>query len=54
MSFKSLKPYTVDELVTKIYEDNLGHFEFMNNMNGGDCDCSLHVTMNTIVNYWVE
>jgi hypothetical protein len=46
------KPYTIDELVTTIYEDNLGHFEFMENMNGGDCDCSLHVTMNTIMSYW--
>jgi hypothetical protein len=48
------KPYTIDELVTEIYEDNLSHFEFMENMNGGDCDCSLHITMNTIVKYWGE
>lgn len=41
-------PYTVDELVTKIYEDNLSHFEFMENMNGGECDCNLHLTMDTI------
>lgn len=44
----SLKPYTIDELVTTIYEDNLNHFEFMENMGGGDCDCNLHITMNTI------
>ena len=48
------KPYTIDELVTAIYEDNLGHFEFMENMKGGDCDCSLHVTMQTILHYWDE
>jgi len=42
------KPYTVDELVTKLYEDNESHFEFMFNMGGGDCDCNLHLTMDTI------
>lgn len=46
----SLKPYTIDELVTTIYEDNLNHFEFMENMASGDCDCNLHITMNTIGN----
>ncbi len=44
----SPSPYTIDELVTTIYEDNLNHFEFMENMGGGDCDCNLHITMNTI------
>jgi len=48
------KPYTIDELVTLIYEENLGHFEYMENMNGGDCDCNLHQTMKTIVDYWGE
>lgn len=41
------KPYTVDELVTAIYEENYSHFEFMSNM-GGDCDCALCTTMQTI------
>jgi hypothetical protein len=41
-------PYAVHELVTKIYEDNYSHFDFIENMNGGDCDCSLHLTMSTI------
>jgi hypothetical protein len=45
------KPYTIDELVTSIYEDNYSHFEFMENMNGGDCDCNLHQTMNLIAMY---
>jgi hypothetical protein len=44
--------YTIDELVTTIYEDNLSHFEFMENMNGGDCDCALHNTMTTVLQYW--
>jgi hypothetical protein len=48
------KPYTISELVNDIYEDNLSHFEFMENMNGGDCDCNLHIAMNTIVFYWGE
>ncbi len=45
------KPYTIDELLTAIYEDNYSHFEFMENMNGGDCDCNLHTTMRTIIIY---
>jgi hypothetical protein len=48
------KPHTIEELITEIYEDNYSHFEFMTEMNGGDCDCSLHTTMNTIVRYWGE
>jgi hypothetical protein len=48
------KPYTIDELVTMIYENNLDHFEFLENMNGGDCDCNLHITLNTIVKYWEQ
>ncbi len=45
------KPYAIHELVTAIYEDNYSHFEFMENMNGGDCDCILHQTMNIIAAY---
>jgi hypothetical protein len=48
------KPYTIGELVQAIYEENLNHFEFMENMNGGDCDCNLHSTMETIMKYWGE
>jgi hypothetical protein len=51
---QTTKPYTIDELVTMIYEDNLNHFEFLENMNGGDCDCHLHITLNTIVKYWEQ
>jgi hypothetical protein len=41
------KPYTIDELVTLIYEDNLEHFD-----TAGDCDCHLHITLQTVVKYW--
>jgi len=49
-----MQPTTIDELITEIYEDNFSHFEFMENMNGGDCDCNLHMTMSTITKYWRE
>ena len=46
-------PITVQELVNEIYEDNLYHFEFQENMGGPECDCHLHTTMETIVKlYW--
>ena len=54
MTKTQFKLYTVDELVTTIYEENLEHFDFMSNMNNGDCDCHLHTTLNTIVKYWGE
>jgi len=49
-----MKPNTIEELVNEIYEDNYSHFELIDNMNSGDCDCYLHATMNTIVKYWGE
>lgn len=42
---------TIDELVNEIYEDNFSHIDFMENM-GGDCDCNIHTTLETIVKYW--
>jgi hypothetical protein len=54
MTQTKYKPYTIDELVTEIFEDNYSHFEFIDNMNGGDCDCVLHTTMSTIIKYWGE
>jgi len=48
---QTYKPYTVNELVMALWEDNMSHFEFMESMNGGDCDCALHTTMNTIYPY---
>ena len=48
---QTYKPYTINELVMSIWEDNQDHFEFIENMNGGDCDCNLHMTMNTIMKY---
>lgn len=44
--------YTIDELVTTIYEENLEHFEFIEYMNSGECDCKLHTTLDTVVEYW--
>lgn len=41
----------VDELITAIYEDNYSHIEFMENMNGGDCDCNIHQALNLIATY---
>ena len=43
---------TIDELVNEMYMDNEAHLEYMENMNGGDCDCGIHTTLNTIVKYW--
>ena len=48
------KPYTIDELVQAIYEDNLNHFEYHENMGGEDCDCHIHNTIRTILEYWGE
>ena len=48
------KPYTIDELVTHIYEENFSHLDFMDNMGGEDCDCRIHTTLNTILEYWGE
>ena len=46
-----LKALTVGQLVDDIYNNNYSHLEFMDNM-GGDCDCSIHITLNTILEYW--
>lgn len=54
MTQTTFKPYTIDELLTTIYEDNFSHFDFIENMNGGDCDCNLHTAMELIVKYWGE
>jgi hypothetical protein len=50
----SFKPYTIDELVTAIYEDNYSHLEFIEQMSGGDCDCNICTTMQTVLKYWGE
>ncbi len=42
---------TINELVNEIYEDNYSHIEFDDAM-GGECDCAIHNTLNTIVKYW--
>jgi hypothetical protein len=53
MTQTTFKPYTISELVDEIYNDNYSHLEFMDNM-GGDCDCVIHTTMQTILEYWGE
>ena len=42
---------TVDELMQKIYDEHYSHFDFMDNMNGGDCDCKLHMAMDLMYEY---
>ena len=42
--------YSIDELVTEIYEDNLDHFDDRDSSE--DCDCSIHTTIKTIIKYW--
>ena len=49
---QTYKLNTIDQLVEAIYEDNLIHFEFDENM-GGD-PCHIHTTIRTIVEYWGE
>ena len=46
------KPYTIDELCQTIYESNLEHIQYIDEMNAGDCDCRIHITLNTIIEYW--
>jgi hypothetical protein len=45
------KPYTIDELCTTIWEENLEHFEFMSAMSAGDCDCRLCTAFGVIYEY---
>ena len=44
------KPYTIAELVTMIHEDNLEHFDIAEH----DCDCHLHITLKTVIDYWEQ
>jgi hypothetical protein len=45
------KQLDVSDLIQRIYEDNFSHFDFMDNMNGGDCDCNLHTLITSIAIY---
>ena len=42
---------SINDLINEIYMDNEQHLEYMENMNGGDCDCLIHITLNTICKY---
>ena len=46
------KTEVFNEVINTIYQDNFGHVDFMDNMGGEDCDCSVHITLNTILEYW--
>jgi hypothetical protein len=45
---------TAQELIDYMYDENLSHFEFDENMGGEDCDCHLHNTIKTMVRYLEE
>jgi hypothetical protein len=49
----TVKPYTIEELMQEMFEDNYSHLELIDSM-GGDCDCNIHTTMNTVMKYWGE
>ena len=51
MSNTKTNEKTIAQLVEDIYEDHFSHIDFMDNM-GGDCDCQIHSTLNTILEYW--
>ena len=42
---------SVIQLMSDIYEDNWSHIDFIENMNGGDCDCKLHNAMDLMYEY---
>ena len=42
----------VSELIHAIYEDNYSHLEFIEAMNGGECDCNTHRIIAEIEKYW--
>lgn len=42
---------TINDLINEIYEDNYSHLEFEENMGGEECDCHIHITLNTIAKY---
>lgn len=46
-----MKTMLVNELIEMIYQDDMSHIDFMDNMNGGDCDCAVHITLNTMAKY---
>jgi hypothetical protein len=42
---------TINDLINEIYDDNFSHLEFEENMGGIDCDCHIHIALNTIAKY---
>jgi hypothetical protein len=41
--------YTIEQLINDIYNDNLAHFDDRNTSD--DCDCHIHITLNTMIKY---
>lgn len=39
-----------NKVIHTIYEDNISHIDFMDNM-GGDCDCIIHTVLNFLHDY---
>ena len=42
---------TVNELLSNIYEENWSHIDFIQDMNGGECDCLIHQASDLICRY---
>lgn len=51
MNGTETKPYTVEQLLNEIYEDNYSHLEFEWNMGGEPCGCKVCQTIQTIIKY---
>jgi hypothetical protein len=51
MNATETKPYTVEQLLNEIYEDNYSHLEFEWNMGGEPCGCKVCQTIQTIIKY---
>lgn len=45
---------TIADFLVSVYEENHSHIDFMESMNGGDCDCQLHKCVNFIFEYLGE
>lgn len=46
-----MKSDRFSRFIENIYMDNYSHIDFMDNMNGGDCDCNLHQALVIIDKY---
>ena len=51
LAYNQYMTQTINDLINEIYDDNFSHLEFEENMGGIDCDCHIHITLNTIAKY---